>query len=227
MMYTSFLAGIALVAAVFSSALAESYSVLLNPVIQSEARGSYLSAPFDFAVEFSHVDTVKLTFVMPDGYVGTAFTTGNSFYFRDLVLLVHDLSSPLGSLYDIYDYYSPTALVNAVGGVSPNTLGEFGFGRPYITFPGDPPPELTWPDFIFSGRGNVSFIDSHETGLNLLSPIRTADDERMSWLPPGNILSARLTIEGTAAPEPGAMLLAGIGTLTAYARRGKRGKVVR
>ncbi len=61
-----------------SHAIAETFTVPLNPVEQTAANGNYLSAPFDFGTAFSRIDSITLEFIMPGGYEGTAMTTGNS-----------------------------------------------------------------------------------------------------------------------------------------------------
>lgn len=215
----AFALGLLIAFGLLSSALAETYSVSLNPTAASDARGLYLSASFDFGTAFSHINSVTLRFEMPSGYEGTAFTTGNSSTYRDLALVVHDDTSPI---VDPRQLESTTALAAGSFRVLPQTPVEFGFGNNYVVFPGETPPEANWPSFLLSGHGKVSFVDVTDGSYYPL-PDGIGGSSSTSWSSPGEVTSATLTVEGTAVPEPGVtVLMLTIGAVAVPTLRRKR-----
>jgi hypothetical protein len=192
----------AMIAAVCSQSAADSYSVLLEPAVHSDSRGSYLSSAFDFGVQFSEITSVLLEFTMPAGFEGNFGSTGNNSWSRELALVLHGPALPPDN---IYDFSTSDSLARTAFSIRPNELAEFPFGNPRIVGPGFESPPFIWPAFALSGKGNVSIIDVYGSYFHPIG----SDIARSStsWLPPNELVSVRLTIDGIAVPEPTMVVL--------------------
>ncbi|MEX2140140.1 MAG: hypothetical protein WD894_12820 [Pirellulales bacterium] len=187
---------------------AESLTVTLTPAQQTGAHGTYFSAPFDFGTAFSEIESVRLEFVMPGGYEGYAASTGNSFYSRALALVIHDAEMPITSVWSLD---IATALSASVHDVRPGESTQWDFRRSFA--PGEVVPSPNWPDFLFQGAGRIEWIDVFDSSVRpQLGEAPTTITT--TWLPPGEIQSAQLTIVGTPVPEPASALLVAMGALT-------------
>jgi hypothetical protein len=166
---------------------------------QPVPEGGYLTGQFDFGVSFAEIRSIVLEFVMPDGFDHTVFIVGNSSHSRTLTVLMHETGDP----------FTLPEWLPAPFHISP---GEAAFaGTFFVTDPktgdclyGDGPRDCgqrIWQDFVLSGRGNVTFLDTHHSTYNSYSP-GVPSKSSVSYGLPGHIKSAFLTIVGTPVPEP-------------------------
>jgi hypothetical protein len=179
---------------------AETFTVTLTPTEQAGDLGMYLSAPFDFGTAFSEIQSVTLEFMMPGGYQGTAVTTGNSSVFRSLNLLLYDAAIPMPD----YWYNSAASLGGSAFNVRAGTPAEIRF-----VYSDDAPPD--WPDFLFTGIGQVGWADTFHASHHLIGS--GMESSSISWLLPGEIQSAQLKVVGTPIPEPSSHLMLLVGGL--------------
>ena len=190
--------------------------------------GDYLSADFNFGTAFSHIDKVLLEFVMPNGYESSAVTTGNSSSIRTLQVVIHDLEETINR--DSPFLWPPTVPVEPERAWPPNyfiqQLGDIGSQLPTnLEFVGWRPnsicspaeycpelPEPEFPNFLFSGRDRIAFID---TVHNSYHPLPSGDGgwSSMNLGSPGVINSAFIRISGIPVPEPSSLVLFLIGLL--------------
>ena len=197
-----------------SAVKADSFSITLHPTEQIGANGPYLSAPFDLGTAFSEIESVTLGFIMPTGYEGSAATTGNSSFTRFLKLLLRPTDTPIPEIWQ----NSPTSLGQSTFDMPAGAAEEFRFLYS-VSFPGDDSP-LDWPDFLFTGSGEVGWVDEFYSSHHPL-PDGVPFTSSRSWLLPSKIQSAQLTIVGTPVPEPASVMLLAAGALTALACRRK------
>ena len=194
-----------------SHAIAETFTVPLNPVEQTAANGNYLSAPFDFGTAFSRIDSITLEFIMPGGYEGTAMTTGNSSFFSELKFVLHDSDQPP----DV-PINSSASLVSSAFRISTGATSEFPFFLNVFVVGEEFDP--IWPDFLYSGAGRVAWIEEIHASYHPLPdgiPLRSTT----TWLSPDEIVSPTLTIVGIPVPEPGSILMLLVGMIVAIALR--------
>jgi hypothetical protein len=184
---------------------AETFTITLTPSEQTSEFGMYLAAPFDFGTAFSEIQSVSLEFVLPSGYQGTAVTTGNSSAFSSLEMLLYDAAIPVPD----YWYNSTSSLGASAFNVRAATPAEFRFAYSVSLGGDDSPPD--WPDFLFTGIGQVGWADTIHASRHLIGS--GMESSSTSWLLPGEIQSARLTVVGTPIPEPASNLLLLIGAL--------------
>ncbi len=196
-----------------SFAIADEITVPLTLTQQSGKYGDYLSAAFDFGTAFSHIDSVKLQFVMPDGYEGNAVGTGNSFYSSNLVISAHSSETLVEdiSFFAGFGVVSPPSLSTYQFHVDAGIPFEVDFAPYSYSLSGEPIPP-TWPDFILGGNGLMTFLDLNQSTFAPL-PFGTPSSTTTSWLLPGEIQSATLTIVATPVPEPASIALLSIGCL--------------
>jgi hypothetical protein len=210
LLYLAFAGCIALPAVVRG----ETFSIDLHPTSATGTFGQFLSAPFDFGTAFSQIQSLKVEFVMPDGYEGGGYTTGNSTVFRLLKVAVHGSpvpSIPPASAVDLsgttltdsfFRVPTGTAIAEPIGVL---TISD-GIGGPVASVAG-------WPDFVQSGHGWVSFIDEI-TGV----PEGITLESSTSWNAP-TVASARLIISATPVPEPSTIALVCLGLAVIGLRR--------
>jgi hypothetical protein len=191
-----------------SFARADRFTVALNLTEQLGVYGGYLSAPFDFGTSFSEIESVTLQFVMPGGYQGFAATTGNSSVIRSLDLLLYPVAAPVPEIWQ----NSATSLGTSALDISAGTLDEFRFV--YSVSSGNDSLPLDWPDFLLTGRGQVGWVDEVYASHHPL-PDRMPFSSTTSWVLPGEIRSAQLTIVGTPVPEPASVVLIAAGAVIA------------
>jgi hypothetical protein len=190
----------------------EVFRVPLNPSEQTAPLGSYISAPFDFGTGFLQIDSVTLEFMMPGGYEGYAVTTGNSSSSRWLHLVLHDTETVVPNIWA----NSGTTLASWGSDIEDNELAQFAF-KGFLSF-GQGDTEPVWPDFILGGTGRVSWVDEFHSSYHPL-PDGVGGSSSTSWLIPGEIVSAQLTIVGTPVPEASSVTLLAVGALTVFACR--------
>jgi hypothetical protein len=178
----------------------ETFTISLVPSAEAGLHGSYLSAPFDFGTAFSEIESLTLRFAMPGGYEGSAVSTGNSFYWRSLNVVLHPADTPAPE----YWQNSPSSLGALTLDVRPNAETEFRFLYS-VSFGNDPAPP-SWPEFLYTGIGRVGWTDEFFSGLHPL-PDGVPTSSSTSWALPGEIQSAELIIVGTPVPEPASLLL--------------------
>lgn len=187
------------------SARGETLRFPLALSVETGTNGDYLAAPFDFRTSFSHVESLQLELVIPDGYKGSAGGTPEVSHFREFVAVLHNvdavpktdrsnggpgedfrstslLSIPPASPYTVY--FSPTS---------------------YSWVDGEIVFHESWPAFVLNGHGRLALIDQSH-----VNPYFFQASSYTSWLPPEGIAQATLIIVGTPVPEPNlsALLLA-------------------
>ena len=201
------------------ASIAGSYSLPLEFEVRSAPSGTYLAAPFDFEQKFERIESVRLELVLPGGYQGTAMTTGNSFYLRDLNFLIHDPATPI----DSYLNADPAMTLHSSLFNIPDGAAEVQFrGRTFpLNFDSEPwLMEPSYPDYLLAGRGELDIVDRSSTTSGLLSP--GGGTTTTSWMPPGQILSARLTIETGTVPEARSLFLVTIAAALLISQRSPR-----
>jgi hypothetical protein len=201
-----------------AEAQADTFTVPLNFSSQSGDGGQYLSADYDFQTQFSEIDSATLHFTMPGGYLGIAVAAGYSSVFSQLWMVVHPSDTVPTFGYILGGAPTPLIGTNAFE-VPINSPQQFGFYPPVVFT--DPPVNL-WPDFLFSGTGNLAITDFVTTSSGFqgtpLPDEVPPPTSTQTWQLPGEVTDASLTIVGTAVPEPPTAILlalycAGIGLL--------------
>jgi hypothetical protein len=138
--------------------LAVTFTVPLSLAEKTGSEGKYLSADFDFQTAFSHVDSVTLNFFMPNGYAGTGIAGGYFSVFSNLWMVVHSVDSPVTVGYFISPGSPDSDLAENFFQVPAGTSQQLSLYPPAIFF-GDGPFDYPWPDFLFSGKGNVALTE--------------------------------------------------------------------
>ena len=201
--YRPFLFVVAIWAYGSAGAYAATFTVPITLEEATAPDGSYLSAPFDFGISFSQVESLTLEFVMPSGYEGTVLSTGNSSYIRSLGIVSHDASAqielllPLGATYSLSQsvFRIPAEATTSIGFLSPPLyIGE----RIEVA--------STWPSFVLQGSGRIALIDISSSYSHPL-PTKIVVSSTITWSTPGSVIVASLTIVGTPVPEPHCLLL--------------------
>jgi hypothetical protein len=162
--------------------------------------GEYLTAPYDLGVAFAHVESVRLQLNLPRGFEGTAWTTGNSTFFRHLSMQIHDPAEPPPVEY-LLQFLGHSAFA-----IPPSVPAEFEIGRFEINF-GGVTTYTDWPAFLLTGRGNVSLIDVNTSNHHPL-PSGEVISSTTTWRAPFEVEGGRLIIDAIPAPEPSAVGLA-------------------
>ena len=218
---------IALLAAVAlypSIALGATFTVPLTGLDQPDGNNEFATADYDLNITFSHIESITLDFVMPDGYEGIYATTGNSTFSTSLEVVLHDLEDPilLGPL--PLPILSPNAASQSINQVLPQISTHLSFGNtisicyPNGEYPEPPTPE--WPNFILSGQGRLSFINVNVSSYHPL-PSGTVVSSSTNLNSPGGVSEAYLTIVGTPVPEPSSLviLLSSVAFVSRYRNR--------
>lgn len=203
--------GLLFVNANFSFA-AETFTISLDLQVEANASGEYLSASYDFGTRFSEVESVQLEFVMPEGYEGSAVSTGNSTYTRNLAISIDDGRTALDSV--VYDLsFALRASPFAIPAGETNTIHL----RPHWSIFGEPGVVPDYPSFLLDGKGRANFVEVRTASFHPL-PEGNATSFSTSWNLPGPIDQARLTIVATPVPEPSCVSLLAIAICLAWIR---------
>lgn len=229
-----------------SDSRASSVTVPLDFEVVETADGAEVVAAFDFGVKFSEIESVTFSFVMPEGYEGTAVSTGNSSYTQYLLLELRDeaglpdsgcvgicmvnalWSVPAGQL-NTYNFLGstifeikPTEDWEWVGAGETRTIPEamnlpdWLPDAPYF-FHG------VWPDIFLDGVGQIAVADYSSFATHLISTgaFGSVSETRMA----PDITMATLTITGTLVPEPSGVIcevvLVGLGMVCCRLARGE------
>jgi hypothetical protein len=151
---------------------------------------------------------------MPQGYEGTAVEAGYSSLTKNLwTSIVEPGAAPNFGYYLGLPPGSPS-LGAATFSIPANSPQQIGFFPPTV-FTG--PPIYMWPNFLFSGNGTISITDFATSTSGFTGgtgPFSTS----ISWLLPGAVTDASITIVGTVVPEPPTALVLTIGVLIAASR---------
>jgi hypothetical protein len=195
-----------------TSAMATVYTIPITNLTAADT-GDYLTGEFDFGVSFSHVDSLKFEFAMPNGYIGFAPTIDNN-YSRALYVVIHGTNDSIDFGNIGLGFPLASSLFANFSQIDPAESAELNFNAltPPIAWPDDL--KQAFRDFVNSGHGRVMFVDT-EFRLSGLPLGYVA-----SYAIPEGITQARIIITGTPVPEPGIvglLLLAGA-TIAGYAR---------
>jgi hypothetical protein len=191
----------------------ETFVADLTLTAKAGLHGEYLTASYDFGRPFADIQSVRLLLDVPGGYQGTALTTGNTHYFRSLLINLHDPADPPPTD-NLHEYLGTNAF-----DIAPTHAAEFEFRRLQITF-NEQTHFAAWPSFLLTGAGDVSLIDYSVISHNPLLGGESVP-AYVSWLPLTGIAGARLIVEATPVPEPAAAVLATVAG-AALPRRGRR-----
>jgi len=159
---------------------------------QANSRGTLLTADFDFGVQFSRVDEVRLEFFLLEGFESYIVSTGNSSMGRRLASSIFD---------------STVASEEAMNGFLNSSLSSGQPGvievvmRPFV----EPPETWTWPPFLLLGKGAIGIVDVWWSASHPLPDGPFSSSEQ--WRAP-RASEATLTITGAAVPEPASWALA-------------------
>ena len=194
-------------AAVAASTNGATFSTDLTLAPAASPRGEYLTASYNFGVAFRDVHSVTLALNMPDGYQGTAMTTGNSSLFRSLSMQIHDPADQPPVEY--FSQYLGTSALDV-----PSGSMDFIMGRLLVNAGGSTT-LADWPGFLLSGSGYVSFIDVTTSYYHAL-PDGVGSTGTTTWSPPVGIAGARLIIEATPVPEPSTATFAALAAVAMY-----------
>lgn len=201
-------------------ASAATFRLPLVGLNQPDVDEGILTVDYDFGTAFSHIDSVALEFVMPNGFDGGGGTTGNSSWWRTLNVVLQGTEEPIDfSSSTAWPSYSSTLeyLTGDLWRVYPQRPTKLGFLPPNLGIgiicshgTCNEPFEPEWPDFVHSGRGSIAFFDFHQASYHPLPSGNTVSSST-SLGPAGKIESAYLTIVGTPVPEPNSLALLLIG----------------
>jgi hypothetical protein len=190
------------------------YSTELDFAVTVGPWGEYLTASYDFGIPFREVQWMTLELDMPEGYQGTAVSTGNSSLFRHLLMQIHASSNP-----PPIDDFSQV-LGSSASHISAGSPAEFSIYRLVMSADGAST-YLDWPAFLLSGSGNVSLMEAVTSSFHPWPLGEGGWSSTTSWLPPTGIAAARLTIQASPVPEPSAGML--VLVAVAICRRFRRG----
>jgi PEP-CTERM motif len=190
-------------------AVAAQFTTTVASFIPSDA-GDRLVADYDFGFAFSHVESLEFEFEMPAGYEGYFATTGNSSWSRTMHVVLHDETDAI-DLTEIGLGMPITSLSSTVVHVVPGAPAGFKFVT--LLGPGETP-AFDFDEFVLSGHGRITVVDSMRSDIHPL-PDHVSSSSKTSYSLPHEISSARITITGTAVPEPAAlsMMLLGVCSL--------------
>lgn len=165
-------------------------AVLLSE--QANSRGTLLTADFDFGVQFSRVDEVRLEFFLLEGFESYIVSTGNRSMGRRLVSSIFD---------------STVASEEAMNGFLNSSLssGQPGVIEVVMRPFGEPPETWAWPPFLLSGEGAIGIVDVWWSANHGIPDGPFSFSE--TWRAP-RVSEATLTITGAAVPEPASWALA-------------------
>jgi hypothetical protein len=195
------LATVLLLIALKSVATADSYSALMDSFV-ADSSGQFSRGVFDFGHSFSHIDSVSVEVVVPDGWPDE-LCAGSNCSFSSIELAIHspehqvDFSGPQPA---VKVYYNPDVIRFSILSAYANQLLTPRFLPQNLFEP------VQWPGFLFSGAGVVDLqqvdVRACEGFCTGFSSSRQAATE---------VALLRLVIEGVATPEPGtSQLLAAV-----------------
>jgi hypothetical protein len=157
--------------------------------------GQYVGASYDFGVGLRNIQSVRLVLDVPEGYEGTAVTTGNSSLFQSLLLNVQDSAVAIPAA-DVSHF-----LGRADWSVPAGAAVEVEFSRPLVFLNELEAVDGPWPAFLATGAGTVWFTDLFISTYHPLPDYEGATTTS-SWNLPEELRGARLIIEADAVPEP-------------------------
>jgi hypothetical protein len=183
-------------------AKADTITTTLNLTETTGASGQYLSADFDFHVAFSHIDSVALSFTIPNGYDAIDVAGGYFAVSSQLWMVLHSLDTSPTFGYFLPPGNSASDLGTQFLSVPAGQVQQIGLFPPVIFYG---PPDSPWPGFLYSGKGSLAIADLryNSSGFAPVGPVTTTT----SWELPGEISNFNLTITGTVVPEPMTILL--------------------
>ena len=199
---------------IHAAAVAESFTTVLNFAPKFGDNGQYLGAEFDFQTRFTTIDSVTLNLTMPQGYEGTALAGGYFSLTKEFWTNIGEAGAAPNFGYYLGGPPAAPSLGTATFSIPASSPQQMGFFPPTVF---TDPPIYMWPDFLFSGYGSISITD-FTTGTTGFTGGTGPFSTSVSWLLPGAVTDASITVVGTAVPEPPTGLVLVLGVLIAVPR---------
>ncbi len=202
-------------------AVAAQFTTTVANFTPSDA-GDRLVADYDFGVAFSHVESLEFEFEMPAGFEGSFVTTGNSSWSRTMHVVLHDETDAI-DLTEIGLGMPITSLSSTVVHVVPGTPAGLRFAS---LFGMAGTPAFDFDEFVLSGHGRITVVDAMRSDIHPL-PDHELVRSSTTYSLPNEISLARITITGTAVPEPAALSLMLLGVCSLVSDRKRRMSTLR
>jgi hypothetical protein len=199
---------------IHAAAVAESFTTVLEFAPEVSDNGQYLNAEFDFQSRFTSIDSVTLNFTMPQGYQGVAVAGGYFSLVKYLLTSIHEAGVGPHFGYDLGGPPAPPSLGTTTFSIPASSPQQFSFFPPTVS---TDPPTYMWPDFLYSGDGSISITD-YAMSTSGFGGVPEPVTSSISWLLPGAITDASITVAGTSVPEPPTALVFALGVLIAMPR---------
>ncbi len=205
----------------------DTFTAPLSFAVQTGTNGQYLSANYDFHTQFSEIDSVTLQFTMPDGYEGSGVAGGYFSIFSQLWMAIQNIDTVpnFGNFIGGPPPADPSLRTTTfdIQADSPQQFSLYDLG---LGTDGNPRP-----DFLNSGTGIVAMTNYQTESFGFQgspNPDPSAPTSTtITWLLPGDITDASITVVGTAAPEPSAFILLALAAISAWNGVPRRRRCVR